>query len=334
MENQSSRKPRIHFPGFFDLQVNGFAGVDFNDPATTRNDLLQAIAALRTTGVTRFLPTLITSSLENFSRCAANLLALRHPAIAGIHMEGPYISALDGPRGAHPNQFVCAASLGDFQRRFEAAQGKIRLVTLAPEVRGAIPLIKFLTRKKIRVAIGHTNASPEMIREAVAAGATLSTHLGNACASLLPRHPNLIWEQLAADQLCASLIVDGLHLPPATVKAMLRAKTPARVVLVTDAISAAGRLPGFYELNGLRVKLDRAGRVSPPGKPWLAGSALAMNRAVANTVKFTGLPLAEVLPMASTQPAAFLGVKTSGRVTAEWDAKNFSLRILAVSDEP
>jgi len=318
---------RIEFPGFVDLQVNGFAGVDFNTPGCTPDQLKHATDALRATGVTRFLPTLITSSLERFSICARSILRFSDPAIAGIHMEGPYLSPDDGPRGAHPREHVIAASIQDFSRMQDAANGRIGLVTLAPEVPGAFRLIEHLVKSDVRVAIGHTAALPEQIREAVSAGATLSTHLGNGCARVLPRHPNFLWEQLAADQLFASFIVDGHHMPPATVKSMMRAKQPSRSILVTDATAAAGCRPGFYMIGEARVELDVVGRVSAPGAPNLAGSALAMHNAVANTVRFTGLSLNEVLPMASTLPARFLGIEPVGRVTAEWDEDNWALVI-------
>jgi N-acetylglucosamine-6-phosphate deacetylase len=323
---------QIEFPGLFDLQVNGFGGVDFNNPLATTEDVLRAISIMRTTGVTRFLPTLITSSFERFSGCAATLARIQHPAMVGIHMEGPYISPEDGPRGAHPREQVVVASIDDFLRRQEVAGGQIKLVTLAPEVPGAIRLIEHLVESGVHVAIGHTAASPEQICDAVSAGATLSTHLGNGCANTLPRHPNFIWEQLATDGLFASLIVDGHHLPPATVKAMIRAKTAKRILLVTDAVAAAGCVPGIYELNGEQVVLSEDGRVSRPGNPWLAGSATTLDRAVANTVKFTGLTCEEVLPMASSAPAKYLGVPTSGRVTADWDAVECRLSNLKVSD--
>src|SRR5262249_45182004 len=318
---------QVEVQGFFDLQVNGFGGVDFNDPGCTHEHLKRAIGALRKTGVTRFLPTLITSSFERFSSCARTLIDFPDAAIAGIHMEGPYICAHDGPRGAHPRGHVVEASIEDFKRRQEAARGRIVLVTLAPEVAGAIGLIGHLVESNVRVAIGHTAASAEQIRDAVKAGATLSTHLGNGCAQTLARHPNFIWEQLAADDLLASFIVDGHHLPPATVKTMMRAKTPARSVLVTDATAAGGCVPGFYMIGEERVELTAAGRVSAPGAPNLAGSALAMNTAVANTVRFTGLTLNEVLPMASTLPARYLGLEPAGRVSAEWDEENCSLSV-------
>lgn len=330
MSNGTARQ--IEFPGWFDLQVNGFGGVDFNNPNTTTEEIIRATELIRATGVTRFLPTLITSSRERFARCARTLLLTRHRAIVGLHMEGPYIAAADGPRGAHPREHVVAASIDDFARRQEAAGGEIRLVTLAPEVAGVMPLIEYLVGRGVRVAIGHTAATPEQIRDAVKAGATLSTHLGNGCASTLPRHPNFIWEQLASDDLFASLIVDGHHLPPATVKAMIRAKTPARTLLVTDAMAAAGCAPGSYELNGESVVLSADGRVSPPGKPWLAGSAITLDRAVANTVKFTGLSIEAVLPMASRQPAHFLGMEPAGKVIADWNVVDFRLTNLRVLD--
>jgi N-acetylglucosamine-6-phosphate deacetylase len=319
---------QIEFPGFCDLQVNGFAGVDFNNPRTTAGDILRAIEALRATGVTRFVPTLITSPLDRFAQCARTLAAVNSPAIIGIHMEGPYISP--DARGAHPLENVTTASIEDFKRRQEAAEGKIRLVTLAPEVPGTPDLTRYLVEAGIRVAIGHTMAAPEQIREATKAGATLSTHLGNGCQPMLPRHPNFIWEQLAADELYASLITDGLHLPPATVKAMIRAKTPARTILVTDAISSAGCPPGTYEFNGMTVILGADGRACPPGKPWMAGSSVTLDRAVANAVRFSGLSIEEVLPMASIQPARYMGIEASGRVTADWDPVEYCLTVKTV----
>jgi len=320
----------ITFPGFCDLQVNGFAGVDFNDPRATPDDLRRALVALRATGVTRLLPTLITGALENFAACAQKLVRLGDAAIAGLHMEGPYIAAADGPRGAHPLAHVRAASLDDFRRRQDAAEGRIVLVTLAPEVEGALKLTEYLAAQKILVAIGHTAATPAQIREAISAGATLATHLGNGCALQLPRHPNFIWEQLAADGLTACFIVDGHHLPPATVKVMIRAKTPARSILVTDAIAAVGCPPGRYQLGGAEVELSADGRVATPGAETLAGSSLTLPVAIANTVRFTGLPLAEVLPLATTQPAALLGLQPAGSITADWDARAHTLKIVTV----
>jgi N-acetylglucosamine-6-phosphate deacetylase len=320
----------IEFPGLVDIQVNGFGGVDFNAADVTVDDVYRALPVIRSTGVTRFLPTFITGSLERFAHGARVMLDVGDPSIAGIHLEGPYISPTDGPRGAHPLAHTKAGSIDDFHRRQDAAEGRIVLCTLAPEVAGALELTEYLVEHGVRVAIGHSEASPETIRDAVSAGATLSTHLGNGCAAILPRHPNLIWEQMAADELLASLIVDGHHLPPAMVKSVIRAKSPLRTILVSDAMAAAGCGPGGYRIGDVEVTVGTDKRVSLRGTPFLAGSALTMSDAVANTVRFTGLALEDVLPMASTVPATYLGIDLAGQVTAEWDPGRFTLQVTNV----
>lgn len=331
-QGDTAQGPRtVELPGLVDLQVNGFVGVDFTDPALTQDGLLKAVAAIEKTGVTRFLPTLITSSLGTFAASARAVVRTKHPAIVGLHMEGPYISPEDGPRGAHSREFVRDASIDDFRRRQEAAEGRIVIVTVAPEVTGVLPLIEHLVSNKVRAAIGHTGATGPQIADAVKAGATMSTHLGNGCANMLPRHPNLIWEQLGEDRLLAGFIVDGHHLPPATVKSMIRAKTPARTILVTDAVGAAGMPPGRYTLGGQLVELSPTGRVAAPGAPNLAGSALRLDVAIGNTVRFAGLLLEDVVPMASTRPAGYIGIPTAGKVVAEWDPAACALRIERVT---
>jgi N-acetylglucosamine-6-phosphate deacetylase len=315
----------------FDLQVNGFGGIDFNAPDLSASRIDEALDLMRATGVTRCLPTLITSSFDQFATGARMLARSAHPAIAGIHMEGPYLSPEDGARGAHQRAHVIAASIDDFKRRQDAADGRIVLVTLAPEAPGAVPLIEHLVAAGVHVALGHTAAAPPQIGDAVAAGATLATHLGNGCAQMLPRHPNVIWEMLAADAVAASLIVDGHHLPPSTVKAMVRAKGAARTVLVTDAMAAAGSAPGRYKIGAVDCELGADGRVALPGTPYLAGSSLTMDRAIANTVRFTGLPLQEVIPMASTTAASIVGMTTAGMVIADWDANAGELHVRSVT---
>jgi N-acetylglucosamine-6-phosphate deacetylase len=321
---------RVALPGLFDLQVNGFGGIDFNAPDLTRDRAAEALDRMRETGVTRCLPTLISSSFDRFAASARVLGQLPHPAVAGIHMEGPYISTDEGARGSHPRADVAPASVDDFHRRQDAAGGHIRLVTLAPEVSGALPLIEHLVEAGVRVAIGHTVASPEQIADAIRAGASLATHLGNGCPQMLPRHPNVIWELLAADAVFASLIVDGHHLPPPTVKAMIRAKGPSRTILVTDAVAAAAAAPGRYTLGSVDCELGGDGRVSLPGTPYLAGSSLTLDRAIVNTVRFTGLTLDVVVAMASTIPATCLGMTTAGTVMADWESASSELQIRGV----
>jgi N-acetylglucosamine-6-phosphate deacetylase len=345
---------KVTLPGLFDLQVNGFGGVDFNAPDLTADRLDDALDQMRRTGVTRCLPTLITSSFDRFAPSARVLSHSSHPAIAGIHMEGPYVSAEDGYRGAHPHADVAPPTLDDFRRRQDSAGGRIVLVTLAPERPGALRLIEHLVAAGIRVALGHTAATAPQIADAISAGATLATHLGNGCPQMLPRHPNVIWDLLAADALAASIIADGHHLPPATVKSLIRAKGVRRTILVTDAIAAAGcdnrsapagpKLGGDgssegrkasaerrYTIAGVECDLDDDGRVSLPGTPYLAGSSLTLDRAIGNAVRFTGLPLDDVVPMASTIPAAYLGTTAAGTITADWDAAACVLRICEVN---
>lgn len=321
---------KVESPGLFDLQLNGYGGVDFNDPAVTPDEISRSLDTLQGTGVTRCLPTIITSSFEGFAACARAIVASGHPANAGIHMEGPYISPEDGPRGAHPREWTRKASADDFDRRQEEAGGRIRLVTLAPEVPGTLRLIEHLVERGVRVAIGHSGASKEAITDAASAGATMSTHLGNGCSDVLPRHPNVIWSQLAEDRLLAGLIVDGIHLPPEMVKSMVRAKTLDRTILVTDAVTCAGCPPGRYRLGPLEVELSPEGRVWSPTSGTLAGSALLLPNGVANLCRFAGLEIEEALPLASTHPAAYLGETPRGTLDLDWDASAGTLRVEAV----
>ena len=320
-------------PGWCDLQVNGFAGVDFNRADLKPAEVRRALAAMRSTGVTLCLPTLITSSLEEFSNAAHAILSVHDPMVAGLHMEGPYINPADGPRGAHRRDAVRPPLLGDFLRRQEAAEGRIRLVTLAPELPGALRLIESLVEMGVRVAIGHSAATPSQVSDAVRAGATLSTHLGNGVAGMLPRHPNLIWAQLAADELSACFIVDGHHLSPETVKAMVRAKGLSRAILVTDATAAAAAPPGRYTIGAQPILRRSDGRVTLTDGRTLAGSSLTLNRALALAARFTGHTVAQLWPLAAQQPAAAIGCEPRGRVTVRHVAGADELEVLRVEEK-
>jgi N-acetylglucosamine-6-phosphate deacetylase len=295
-------------PGWIDLQVNGFAGVDYNNPATSHEEIARSIQALFSTGVTRFYPTVITGGPDDMQGALRNLARAQQKlsegaAIAGFHVEGPHISPEDGPRGAHPLRWVRPPDLEEFRRMQEAAQGLIRLVTLSPEWPQATRYIEALRAEDVVVGIGHMNASASQIGDAVQAGATLSTHLGNGAHSLLPRHPNYIWEQLAEDRLAAGFIVDGIHLPASFLKVALRAKGVERSLLVTDAVTAAGCRPGRYKLGEQEVELTPDNRVVLAGQTRLAGSALRMDRGIENLMRLAGLSLAQAVAMASTNPA-------------------------------
>ena len=305
--------------GFVDLQVNGFAGVDYNDPQSPLPEIARSLRALFSTGVTQLLPTVITGSPKSMLAALSNLAHAKDElpegaAIAGLHVEGPHISPDDGPRGAHPWRWVRPPELSEYRRWQDATEGLIRLVTLAPEWPEAPRYIEALVRDGVAVAIGHTGATSQQIAEAVAAGATLSTHLGNGAHKTLPRHPNYIWDQLADDRLSASFIADGLHLPDCFLRAAVRAKAGSRSILVTDAVAPALCPPGDYMLGEVEVTLQPDNRVTLRGGDRLAGSSLRMDRAIANVMRIAGITLTEAVAMATENPARILRLLPNGRV--------------------
>lgn len=294
--------------GFLDMQVNGFAAVDFNRPALTGEEIRRATEAMWRTGVTQFLPTVVTApvrdmlgTLKAIARAREQDPAVRR-AIPGIHLEGPFLAPEDGPRGAHPADSIRDPDWGLFQQFQDATGGLIRLVTLAPERPGAIGLIWQLCQDGVVVGIGHSAAREADIDQAVEAGARISCHLGNGAHAMLPRHRNYIQKQLATDALMASLIVDGHHLPSYVVKNMIRCKGVDQVILVTDAMAAAAAPPGKYRLGEVLAEVGPDGYVRLPGTPYLAGSALTMDRAVENVTRFAGLSLDEAILSATRQP--------------------------------
>jgi N-acetylglucosamine-6-phosphate deacetylase len=217
----------------------------------------------------------------------------------GIHLEGPYISPEDGPRGVHLREFVRLPKWEELERFQEVCEGRIKCMTLAPEVKGAIPFIEKAVARGMVIGIGHTNASEEDLEEAVQAGARLSCHLGNATPKPLPHRQNLIQKQLAMDQLVASIITDGIHLPFYVMKNYVRAKGIDRIVLTTDSMAGAGASPGRYTLGDLEVEVgpDRTARLV--GTSRLAGSTLTMDRAITNVIRFAGIDLASAIQMAA-----------------------------------
>jgi len=295
-------------PGFIDLQVNGFAGVDYNDPAAPLDEIARSVHALFATGVARFYPTVITGSPGDMTAALRNLSRAKDElpegeAIDGFHVEGPHICSEDGPRGAHPKRWVRPPDLDEFRRWQDAAAGRIRIVTLSPEWPEAPRYIERITSEGVVAAIGHMNASRAQLDAAVSAGATLSTHLGNGAHGVLRRHPNYLWDQLAEDRLMADFIVDGIHIDASFLKVALRAKTIGRSVLVTDAAMPAGAAPGRYRLGEQEVDHTADGRVVLAGSDRLAGSALRMDRGVDNLMRMANLSLADAIRMATVNSA-------------------------------
>lgn len=300
-------------PGLVDLQVNGYAGHDLNDRVLEPEAVEALSEALCQVGVAAYLPTLITASERDLCqrmaaiRTAQQGLPLSKQMIAGIHVEGPSISAKDGPRGAHPAAHIRPPVLDEFDRWQDAAGGLVRMVTLAPEVEGAINYIREVSGRGVIVALGHSDADEDHITKAAEAGARLSTHLGNGIASTMPRHPNAIWAQLGEDRLCASLILDGHHLPRSTARAMIRAKGVGRVCLVSDSVTFAGMAAGRYSSPiGGDVEVSEDGRVSIAGTPYLAGSGSSLLDILQGFTGFVGLPFLDGVTMATRNPARLL----------------------------
>ncbi|MGH2549133.1 MAG: N-acetylglucosamine-6-phosphate deacetylase, partial [Thermomicrobiales bacterium] len=215
-------------PAYCDVQINGCDGISFNSDTLTHEQIRHVVKTCAAHGIAQLCPTLVTGSFDALahgfrtltSACEQDAELKR--AIVGIHLEGPYISPEDGPRGAHPKQHVRPPDWDEFCRFQDAAHGMIRMLTIAPETPGAIALIEKATQSGVIVAIGHTAASGACIRDAVKAGARFSTHLGNGSHAMLPRHENYLWEQLANDQLWASIIADGHHLPDTVMRCIIR----------------------------------------------------------------------------------------------------------------
>jgi N-acetylglucosamine-6-phosphate deacetylase len=319
-------------PGFVDLQVNGFAGVDYNSALTPLGDIERSLEVIRKTGVLRLLPTVITGPRSGMMAALRNLARARRELpngamIAGFHVEGPHISPEDGPRGAHLLESVRPPDFAEFEDWQEATGERILLVTLSPHWAEAPPYIERVKKAGATVSIGHTHATTQQIHAAVEAGATMSTHLGNGAHRTLPKFPNYIWEQLAEDRLTAGFIADGIHLPDQFLRPAVRAKSPGRSILVTDASSPAGAAPGRYHLGGQAVDLTEDGRVVLAGQDRLAGSALKMNDAIAHVIRVAGISLHEALHMATAQPARAVGLsENSGSVLLNWDGHH--IRVL------
>jgi N-acetylglucosamine-6-phosphate deacetylase len=296
-------------PAFWDVQINGRWGHSFSSPDLTVEQVAGIVRAQAALGTARLCPTLITAPVPDLLHGLRTIAAAceRFPDVAtrvvGIHLEGPFISERDGYRGAHPAAAVRDPDWDLFQELQDAAGGRISLITLAPERSGALAFIRKVADRGVVVAVGHTAADGPTIRAAADSGATLSTHLGNGIASMLPRHPNPIWEQAACDDLSASFIADGHHVDHSTLRVLARAKCPARTILVSDASPLAGLPPGTY--GGWTV--DTLGKVVVAGTPYLAGSNQGLDVGVRNLLSATGWTLPEVLAAVTINPARLLG---------------------------
>lgn len=322
--------------GLIDLQVNGYGGADLNGDALEPETVIELTEKMLAVGVTTYLPTIITASEDRISSALRSVAQARRlskrvaDAIPYVHLEGPHISDADGFRGAHRAADVRPPQLAEFLRWQEASGGLVGMITLSPHFPEVREYIAAVTKHGVVVAIGHTHAAPEQIRDAIDAGARLSTHLGNGIAASIDRHRNPIWAQLADDRLSAAMIADGHHVPADALKTFVRAKGVARSILVSDTVAVGGMPPGIYTTSvGGRVELETSGRLGLVGSGYLAGATLPLKDGVGRACTATGISLADALSMATINPGRFTGRRGVLEVGARADLIRF--RIDAIS---
>lgn len=309
-------------PGLIDIQINGYLGVDFSGPDLTVQGVKDATKALWKAGVTTYFPTVITSDVDRLKKNFAILAEARKDpeismSIPGFHLEGPYISPIAGFRGAHLARYIKPPSWEEFSALQKAAEGGIKLITVAPEIKGAIPFVKKCVESGLIVSLGHHNGTAEQIKAAADAGATMATHLGNGCANEINRHYNPLWPQLSDDRITPSIIADGFHLTRDEVRSFHKVKGTDNLILVSDALDLAGLEPGIYERGGRDLELT-PNVVKFPDQNVLAGAASPISLCVGVVMDYTRCSLEDAIQMASTNPSKImslddLGVLTQGK---------------------
>jgi N-acetylglucosamine-6-phosphate deacetylase len=310
-------------PGFFDIHIHGGAGLDLMRAAPS--DLSHLGKFLAKHGVTAYFPTTVAAPLDSTCAALERLAdAIEAPAPngdrasarpLGIHLEGPFLS--HKRRGVHPPENLVEPTLAIFDRLWQAARGHVRMMTIAPEIPGALEVIAEAARRNVCVSIGHSDADLPTARAAVNAGARHATHTFNAMRPLDHREPGIVGEVLSNDRLTADMIVDGIHVAPEVVKVFLQAKGTDRAVLITDAISATGMPDGRYQLGPIDVDV-KDGKCTSGGS--LAGSVLTMDRAVRNVVQFSSWTLRDAVQAATLNPARAVAFKQQGQLVAGADA--------------
>ena len=332
--SSESGLPNIYVaPGLIDIQINGYMGIDFADQNLSIEGIREAAKALWKEGVTSFLPTLITADQDSLIKSFSILSKALDDeeiglSIPGFHLEGPYISPVKGFRGAHLEKYIREPDWNEFLDLQNAANNGIKLITVAPEIEGAISFIKKCTQDGIVVSLGHHNGKTKEIKDATDAGASMSTHLGNGCANMINRHNNPLWPQLADDRLSASIIVDGFHLNKEEVQCFYKIKGNNRTILVSDALDLAGLEPGEY-IRWERKVLLTPDVVKFPAENVLAGAASPISSCVGNMMKFTQCSLSDAIQMASTNPAHLMGLSELGEIS---EGKRADLILFTIED--
>jgi N-acetylglucosamine-6-phosphate deacetylase len=311
----------ILVPGFVDIHIHGGAGHDVMNADATGFASLERLLAAH--GVTSYFPTTVTAAIDPtlsaLDRLATTIEQAesrraendRHAQPLGIHLEGPFISHLR--RGVHPPSHLQRPTLDLFERFWQAARGRIRIMTIAPELEGAMEVIAEASRRGVCISLGHTDADLEITRAAVAAGARHATHTFNAMRPLNHRDPGIIGAVLTDSRLTADIIADGIHLHPAIVDLFLKAKGPDSAVLITDATAATGMPEGRYRLGDMEVEV-KDGRCMAGEK--LAGSVLTMDRALQNVMQFAHWNLQDAVRPATLNPARVTRLTQRGKLEA------------------
>lgn len=310
-------KDAIRVPGFVDLQVNGFGGVDFSDPDVTPEAVREAFHGVLARGTAAFVPTVITSPLEVYRRNIPILIRMMdveefQGRVLGLHLEGPFISSVPGAVGAHDPAFVREPSPSLLHEILALGQGRISMLTVAAEVPGVERLVREARSRGIVVSLGHSLYWTDHLERLHEAGATALTHLGNGLPNLLPRHENPIWAGLADERFAVMVIADGHHLPIPVLKVMVRAAGASRLVVVSDASPVAGLPPGEYHVLGNRAILEPSGRLYNPDKQCLVGSTATMLECMNTLASLGVLTLAELLSVGIANPMKLIGRDLSG----------------------
>ncbi len=310
----SSDTDTILTPTFLDIHIHGAVNHDVME--ATPEALAAVSHFLASKGVSHFLPTTVTAAIDPTLRAldgiAFTIEATHHAGAIplGIHLEGPFVSHIK--RGVHPPEHILPPDIALFDRLQQAARGHIKLLTIAPEIPGALALIHHVTLQGVKVSLGHSNATAAETRAAIVAGAASATHTFNAMRALDHREPGILGVVLDDEDLFAEIIADGIHVAPELIRLFLKAKGLNKAILITDGMSATGMPDGTYMLGGFKVEVAN-GRCLANGV--LAGSVLTLDRAVANFARYTGTPFAEVTRLASHNPAAMLGLEVQLALT-------------------
>jgi N-acetylglucosamine-6-phosphate deacetylase len=303
----------MRIPGLVDLQVNGYEGVDFSSSGLTQDDFISACRRLLEAGTTAFLPTMITSPQEVYKRnlaIMASVLELKefHGRLLGVHLEGPFISPEEGACGAHNPQWITEPDIKYLEQLIDWTGGKVKLLTIAAELEGAEELARYAASRGIAVSLGHQMANEKDLGTLVRAGAVLLTHLGNGVPMTLHRHHNPILSALANDDLVATIITDGHHLPPSLLKTIIRTKGPQRCIIISDASSLAGLPPGRYETLGHKVILEETGRLYDPSTGYMVGSSATMLQCMNYLASLNLVSTDELIAMGFYNPLKLLGL--------------------------